>query len=51
MERAEVVYYSRYSAELQELVEDAVESVLFGRASPEKAYVRLRTFAQALIEQ
>jgi len=48
MSRSEVVYYGEHSAELQELVEEAVESVLFGTASPEKAYVRLRTHAQEL---
>jgi len=51
MERAEVVYYADHSAELQELVREAVESVLYGRATPEKAYVRLRTFAQAILDE
>lgn len=50
MERAEVVYYAEHSAELQELVREAVESVMYGRATPEKAYVRLRTFAQAVLD-
>jgi multiple sugar transport system substrate-binding protein len=50
MERAQVVYYAEDSAELQELVREAVESVMYGRATPEKAYVRLRTFAQAIID-
>lgn len=51
MEHAEVVYYSRHSGELQNLVETAVESVLYGTASPEKAYIRLKTFAQALMDE
>jgi multiple sugar transport system substrate-binding protein len=50
MERAEVVYYAEHSAKLQELVREAVESVLYGQATPEKAYVRLRTFAQAILD-
>ncbi|MFW5696069.1 MAG: ABC transporter substrate-binding protein [Alkalispirochaeta sp.] len=51
MERAEVVYYDEHSSQLQDLVQEAVESVMFGESSPEKAYIRLRSFAQALLDE
>ncbi len=49
MGRAEVVYYGKYSMELQELVKEAVESVLYGTSSPERAYARLYARAQSLL--
>jgi multiple sugar transport system substrate-binding protein len=51
MERSNMVYYQEFSAELQELLRDAVESVVEGRSSPERAYARLRGLARELLHR
>lgn len=51
MERAHVVYYAGNSAKLQELIKKAVESVMLGGITPEKAYATLKAEAQELIDE
>jgi multiple sugar transport system substrate-binding protein len=51
MERAHVVYHAANSAKLQELVKTAVEDVMVGGVTPEKAYATLKAQAQELIEE
>ena len=49
MERARVVYHGPMSTQLQELVRDAVEAVMFGEVSPQRAYITLRAHARELL--
>lgn len=48
MERATVVYHGPHSAELQELLRRAVESVMFDEATAPQAYAALRAEAREL---
>jgi len=49
MARGHIVYYGAHSAELQNLIRAAVESVMLAGETPEKALATLRTAAQELI--
>jgi len=50
MERAHIVYYGAHSAELQNLIRTAVESVMLSGETPERALATLKTAAQELID-
>lgn len=50
MGRSNMVYYQEFSAELQSLLREAVDSVVEGRSSPERAYARLRGHALELLQ-
>ncbi len=51
MERGHIVYYAENSARMQELVKEAVESVMLSGVSPEKALSSLKVKAQELLDQ
>ncbi|WP_181015552.1 ABC transporter substrate-binding protein [Alkalispirochaeta sphaeroplastigenens] len=51
MERARVVYHAGNSSKLQELFKTAVESVMLGGVSPERAYATLKAQAQEVIDE
>jgi multiple sugar transport system substrate-binding protein len=50
MERAHIVYYGAHSAELQNLIRTAVESVMLSGETPERALATLKRAAQELID-
>ena len=50
MERGHIVYYGAQSAELQNLIRAAVESVMLAGETPERALATLKTAAQELID-
>jgi multiple sugar transport system substrate-binding protein len=49
-QRGHIVYYGSHSAELQNLIRAAVESVMLAGETPERALATLKTAAQELIE-
>jgi multiple sugar transport system substrate-binding protein len=50
MQRGHIVYFAAHSAELQNLIRAAVESVMLSGETPEKALATLKTAAQELID-
>src|SRR6056297_2926410 len=51
MEKAHIVYYAENSAKMQELIKQAVESVMLSGVSSEKAYATLKAEAQELLDE
>ena len=51
MERAHIVYYGENSAKIQELIKQAVESVMLSGVSSEKAYATLKAEVQELLDE
>lgn len=51
LKKSHLVYYGERSAEIQNLLATAVESVMLGGVSPEKAYVTLKTSVQELLDE
>jgi multiple sugar transport system substrate-binding protein len=51
MEKGHIVYYGANSAKMQELVREAVESVMLSGVAPEKALSSLKVKAQELLDQ
>jgi multiple sugar transport system substrate-binding protein len=51
MEKGHIVYYAEDSAKMQELIKEAVESVMLSGVSPEKALSSLKVKAQELLDQ
>jgi len=51
MEKGHIVYYAENSAKLQELIKQAVESVMLSGVSSEKAYSILKAEAQELLDE
>jgi len=51
MELGHIVYYAENSAKMQELVREAVESVMLSGVAPEKALASLKVKAQELIDE
>lgn len=51
MEKGHIVYYAENSAKLQELIKQAVESVMLSGVSSEKAYATLKAEAQELLDE
>ena len=50
MEKAHIVYYGENSAKMNELLKEAVESVMMSGVAPQQALSSLRTKAQELLE-
>lgn len=51
MEKGHIVYYGENSAKMQELIKQAVESVMLSGVSSEKAYATLKAEAQELLDE
>jgi multiple sugar transport system substrate-binding protein len=51
MEKSHIVYYAENSARMQELIREAVESVMLGGVDPEKSLASLKVKAQELLDQ
>jgi multiple sugar transport system substrate-binding protein len=51
MERGHIVYYAENSAKMQELIKEAVQSVMLAGVTPAKATATLKTKAQELLEE
>ena len=51
MEKGHIVYYGENSAKMQELIKQAVESVMMSGVSSEKAYATLKAEAQELLDE
>jgi multiple sugar transport system substrate-binding protein len=51
MARAHMIYFGENSAEIQTLIRNAVESVMLGGTSPEKALATLKASAQEIIDE
>ncbi len=51
MEKGHVVYYGENSAKMQELIKQAVESVMLSGVAPEKAYATLKAEAQEVLDE
>ena len=51
MEKGHIVYYAENSAKMQELLKEAIESVMLSGIAPEKALESLKTKAQELLEE
>ncbi|ORC36990.1 ABC transporter substrate-binding protein [Marispirochaeta aestuarii] len=51
MENGHIVYYGENSAKMQELIKQAVESVMLSGVSSEKAYATLKAEAQELLDE
>ncbi|MBN2048941.1 MAG: extracellular solute-binding protein [Spirochaetales bacterium] len=51
MERGHIVYYGENSAKIQELIKQAVESVMLSGVSSEKAYATLKAEVQELLDE
>jgi multiple sugar transport system substrate-binding protein len=50
MQRGHIVYYGANSAQLQNLIRSAVESVMLSGETPEKALTTLKASAQELLD-
>jgi multiple sugar transport system substrate-binding protein len=51
MERGHIVYYAENSAKMQELIREAVESVMLSGVTPDKAVIALKAKAQELLDE
>lgn len=51
MERGHIVYYAENSARMQDLIREAIESVMLSGVSPEQALSSLKVSAQELLDQ
>ncbi|GHU21812.1 ABC transporter substrate-binding protein [Spirochaetia bacterium] len=51
MERGHIVYFGAHSAELQNLIRSAVESVMLSGVTPERALATLKSAAQELLDE
>ena len=51
MEKGHIVYYGENSAKIQELIKQAVESVMLSGVPSEKAYATLKAEAQELLDE
>jgi len=51
MEKGHIVYYAENSAKMQELLKEAVESVMLSEVAPEKALATLKGKAQELLQE
>ncbi len=51
MEKGHIVYYGENSAKMQELIKQAVESVMLSGVSSEKAFATLKAEAQELLDE
>ncbi|MFA6844746.1 MAG: extracellular solute-binding protein [Sphaerochaetaceae bacterium] len=51
MERSKMIYFGSNSAEIQNLLGDAVESVMLNKVSPEKAYATLKASVQEILDE
>ena len=51
MEKGHIVYYGENSAKMQELIREAVESVMLSGVAPEKALSSLKVKAQELLDE
>lgn len=50
MEKGHIVYYAENSAKMQELLKEALESVMLSGIEPEQALETLKTKAQEVLE-